>query len=92
MKEAGLPSESRASTHASFTLYLVIDKEFAREISGLYLEWTEEGGPLVAEPDKRGFGTRMIERGLASELQGEVTLHFHLLGLQCIIDAPLPKA
>ena len=57
----------------------------------LHIEWTEAGGPLVAEPEKKGFGTRMIERGLASELQGEVKLIFRPSGLQCIIDAPLPE-
>ncbi|GGD63848.1 PAS domain-containing protein [Erythrobacter arachoides] len=57
----------------------------------LHLQWTETGGPPVRAPDKRGFGTRMIERGLASELQGEVELNFRSSGIQCTITAPLPK-
>ena len=56
----------------------------------LRLEWIENGGPTVATPKRRGFGTRMIEQGLAAELQGQVALEFAPSGLRCVIDAPLP--
>lgn len=58
----------------------------------LHLEWRESGGPAVEGPTHRGFGSRMIERGLAAELGGTVTLEFARSGLRCIIDAPLPEA
>jgi PAS domain S-box-containing protein len=58
----------------------------------LHLQWCERGGPRVFPPDKRGFGTRMIERGLAAELAGAVRIDFHAEGLVCTIDAPLPTA
>ena len=32
--------------------------------------WTESGGPPVAEPERSGFGRRLIETALASELLG----------------------
>jgi hypothetical protein len=32
----------------------------------------------------------MIERGLAAELRGTVTMDFRPSGLVCTIDAPLP--
>jgi PAS domain S-box-containing protein len=38
----------------------------------LHLTWTEQGGPAVTPPSRRGFGTRLIERSLASDLDGEV--------------------
>ena len=56
----------------------------------LLLDWRESGGPKVTEPTTRGFGSRMIERALASELRGKVTLEFRADGLHCAIDAPLP--
>jgi PAS domain S-box-containing protein len=56
----------------------------------LKLEWREEGGPLVAAPSRRGFGTRLIQRGLAAELAGRVDLEFRPEGLTCRIDAPVP--
>lgn len=56
----------------------------------LQLEWVERDGPPVAPPSRRGFGSRMIERGLAAELRGAVTMDFRRRGLVCTIDAPLP--
>lgn len=57
----------------------------------LRIEWRERGGPPVSAPSKRGFGSRMIERGLATELGGQVQLTFAPEGLACVIDAPLPQ-
>ena len=56
----------------------------------LRLEWIETGGPPVSPPARRGFGSRMIERGLASELGGTVALEFRKEGVRCLVDAPLP--
>jgi two-component sensor histidine kinase len=56
----------------------------------LNFEWLEEGGPPVAMPARRGFGSRLIERGLASELRGKVHMKFLPTGLRCTLDAPLP--
>ena len=58
----------------------------------LKLMWKEQGGPPVTPPARRGFGTRMIERGLAAELGGTVEIQFEKTGLICLVDAPLPKA
>ncbi len=40
---------------------------------GLELDWEESGGPPVVPPATPGFGTRMIERGLARQLGAEVS-------------------
>ncbi|WP_269716047.1 PAS domain-containing sensor histidine kinase [Caulobacter sp. NIBR2454] len=55
----------------------------------LRLIWTESGGPPVTPPRRRGFGSRLMEKGLAAELGGQVTLSFDPAGVVCIIDAPL---
>lgn len=52
--------------------------------------WEETGGPRVKPPEHKGFGLRMIERALASDLSGSVTMDFEESGLSCTIDAPLP--
>jgi PAS domain S-box-containing protein len=57
----------------------------------LHMTWTERDGPPVVAPTRRGFGTRMIERGLAAELGGTVTIDFAPAGLVCVVDAPLPE-
>ena len=56
----------------------------------LRLVWRESGGPEVTEPRRRGFGTRLIERGLAAELDGSATFAFRREGVICTIEAPLP--
>jgi PAS domain S-box-containing protein len=57
----------------------------------LTMVWREEGGPPVSSPARRGFGSRMIERALAQDLKGEVTMRFMPEGFVCTIDAPLPE-
>lgn len=57
----------------------------------LHLTWRERGGPEVRPPEHTGFGTRLIQRGLASELQGEVVLDFRPTGLVCTVEAHLPN-
>ena len=58
----------------------------------LILQWQEKHGPLVTPPSRNGFGTRMIKRGLAHELEGVVRLDYRPDGLVCTINIPLPKA
>lgn len=55
----------------------------------LTLQWQETGGPVVSLPTHQGFGSRVLERGLAFELQGKVDLVYHRDGLVCSIDVPL---
>jgi two-component system CheB/CheR fusion protein len=57
----------------------------------LKLQWTESGGPAVALPTRRGFGSRLIDEGVPYELDGEVTLAFPLGGVTCTIDVPLDE-
>lgn len=54
----------------------------------LHLRWVERGGPPVVTPRRRGFGSRLIERGLARELGGDVRLLYETDGVVCEITAP----
>jgi PAS domain S-box-containing protein len=56
----------------------------------LHMVWSEQGGPDVTQPSRKGFGTRLIERGLAAELGGSVQISYPVSGVVCIIDTPLP--
>jgi two-component sensor histidine kinase len=51
--------------------------------------WSERAGPPVREPQRRGFGMRLIEEALAYETSGTVTLRFLAQGLRCDIQIPL---
>ena len=57
----------------------------------LRLVWRERGGPPVSPPEKRGFGSRLIERSLAAEFGGEVKIEFLPEGVVCNVFAPLPE-
>ncbi|MCF7701610.1 CheR family methyltransferase [Loktanella sp. M215] len=55
----------------------------------LVMEWVERDGPQVTVPTQRGFGTTLIERGLAHDLSGTVDLEFAPSGLRARLRAPL---
>jgi two-component sensor histidine kinase len=55
----------------------------------LQLVWEEAGGPPVQAPTRRGFGSRLIERSLAQDLDGRVEIAFAPTGVVCTVDAPV---
>lgn len=54
----------------------------------LMLDWRESGGPPVAMPQRRGFGSRFIEESVKTELQGAAVLQFDPGGLCCRMQVP----
>ena len=52
----------------------------------VFFEWVESGGPEVTPPARRGFGSRLLERGIAVELDGDVPLEFLRDGLHCTME------
>jgi PAS domain S-box-containing protein len=56
---------------------------------GFHLRWEETGGPPVQAPVRRGFGTRLIERSLAQDLNGDVRIEFAPTGVICTVHAPI---
>ncbi len=58
----------------------------------LRISWIEQGGPSVAEPAQRGFGSKLIEGSVAAELGGTARLGFEPQGLHCEIVIPLETA
>ena len=57
----------------------------------LILHWQEKNGPAVLPPSRKGFGSRVIERGLAHELGGSVNLDYRANGVVCTINVPAPR-
>ncbi len=58
----------------------------------LCLGWHEKGGPPVSPPTRKGFGSRVIEQGLAHELAGKVELNYLPGGIVCTIEVAAPEA
>jgi PAS domain S-box-containing protein len=55
----------------------------------LTMEWLERGGPPVAQPSHKGFGSLLLERTLARDLGGRVALSFEPEGVACVIEMPI---
>jgi two-component sensor histidine kinase len=51
------------------------------------MSWRERGGPPVSAPSHNGFGTRLIEASLASELAATAELSFPTTGVEFDLDA-----
>lgn len=48
----------------------------------LRIAWRERGGPPVKPPQRRGFGTTIIEKSIPFELRGEVDVRHVLSGVE----------
>jgi PAS domain S-box-containing protein len=54
----------------------------------LVLRWTETGGPPVKPPTRQGFGTRVIDRIIRHQLEGDIRFDWRAEGLMCEIFLP----
>ncbi|MGQ0741912.1 MAG: sensor histidine kinase [Alphaproteobacteria bacterium] len=70
---------------------VTIECEADDETGRFYVRWVESGGPQVKPPSHGGFGRLLLERAVASDLKGEVTLDFARDGLKCTISMPLKE-
>ena len=55
----------------------------------LVLDWSESGGPPPQEPDRQGFGSRLIEMGLSGT--GGSTVRYPVSGLEAVFRGPLAE-
>ena len=54
--------------------------------------WRECDGPPVSPPLRRGFGSRLVERVLASDFRGKAVLDFAADGVRFTLEAPVQGA
>ena len=50
--------------------------------------WLESGGPTVTNPEKRGFGRKLVEFSLPSQFQGSLRYEFLPAGVELELTAP----
>ncbi|SEG51488.1 sensor histidine kinase [Bosea lathyri] len=53
------------------------------------LSWREINGPPVSVPLKTGFGSQLVQRGLAADFGGTVELSYDRDGVVCRLTAPM---
>jgi len=58
----------------------------------IHCGWCEKGGPPVEQPHHAGFGTRLIQRNLATELGGSALIEYRPEGVVATITAPVEPA
>ena len=63
----------------------------AAEGHGIEILWQESGGPDVSVPERRGFGSMVIERNLPRSLDAQVDLAFAPGGVSCRILLPVTQ-
>jgi CheY-like chemotaxis protein len=56
--------------------------------STLILSWIENGGPPVKQPERRGFGSVVLQTSVERQLGGTVNLDWRAEGLHCRIEVP----
>ncbi len=70
---------------------LLLEWSMADEGETLRFEWRETGGPPARRPDRRGFGSRLIERSITGELRGTITADYGETGLTVRFETPLAR-
>ena len=71
-----------------------VEVTWAAESDGrkLTFDWIERDGPPPAAPEKQGFGMRLLEHVLKSQVYADVTMDYRPDGLRARIAVPLPAA
>ncbi|MGR3759805.1 HWE histidine kinase domain-containing protein [Roseobacteraceae bacterium NS-SX3] len=55
---------------------------------GREITWQERGGPPVQPPDRRGFGSTIVERSIPHELKGKARISYKLAGVEAEFEIP----
>lgn len=55
----------------------------------MLFQWVEEGGPPVRPPQRKGFGSTLIERSVTYEFDGDAALEFLPDGVVCRLSIPI---
>jgi len=79
----GAFSNDKGSIHIAWTV------EQTPEGPQLVLLWQEKDGPPVSSPFQTGFGSKVIERGLAYQLKGTAHLDYQKDGVVCKMVIPM---
>ncbi len=62
------------------------------EAAMLRLDWHERGGPPVAgQPERSGFGSRLLQATIGQQLGGRLTMRWEPEGLHAVLEVPLAR-
>jgi two-component sensor histidine kinase len=63
--------------------------EWSRGETDLVLRWFDTDGPLVKPPQRHGFGTRVVNRVIETDLEGKLRFDWNPDGIACEIIVPV---
>ncbi|SDG37027.1 MASE1 domain-containing protein [Sulfitobacter delicatus] len=66
-----------------------VDISWAVENESFHIIWRECGGPPVAPPERKGFGTTVLQKMAASTMSGEVSLDYSPKGFVWELSCPM---
>ena len=64
----------------------------AEDSKSVDVVWQETGGPTVATPTYRGFGSDLVEKLMARDLKSDVKIQFNAEGVRCALRVPIHLA
>jgi PAS domain S-box-containing protein len=87
---------TNAAKHGALSVaggQVAVSWEVRPDVAGsvLHFTWIERGGPPVHRPTRQGFGSRLLQRVLTSQLQAEVHIAFPDSGLRFTMVMPLAR-
>ncbi|WP_260923294.1 response regulator [Novosphingobium sp. 9] len=68
----------------------IVHLDWSLESGALHLVWRESGGPQISQPERRGFGSTLIERSMASD-GARIEAQFLPSGVVWTMHLPLPE-
>ena len=71
------------------TIEWAVDRDDAA--AAMTWRWLEKNGPPVSPPNRRGFGSFLIERVFGADFNGSVRIEYHPHGVECVLTAPCPE-
>ena len=79
-----------ALSNNSGRIDIVWSEEAIETVPSFRFTWTESGGPPVSEPapERKGFGSRLVERMLQNDFAGKVEIDYQPQGVVCELIAP----
>ena len=67
---------------------LIEDDDGEKTVS---IDWIESDGPPVEPPQRKGFGSRLIDGSVRGRLGGTIEMDYAREGLRCHMTFPLPR-
>ena len=82
---------SNAARHGSLSSEDgIVEVKWQRHAQRVVIDWSEQGGPPIANPQEFGVGLRLVSGFVEKEIGGKLEVDFNAKGFKCVIQLPAP--